>query len=208
MEKEKILAIIKKIQESEDVWKVQYIAMWNFIYYLKGRGHFDEKFLRENLKLGLPASEKKYYEINPERLIDTLGHRDNELKYIHLVNLFSLFDDLLDESSKVLCSEVDSKIRDRKGNVYMHEFFKVVKVLEDKELEELKLARETRNCYVHGNKIDSEWLKKYKEARGEPIVKINDDLDRGFKETFHEIEKWNKLIVKISEKIEFRISGA
>ena len=175
MEKEKILAIIQKIQESEDIWKAQYMAMWNFIYYLQGRGNFDEKFWKEKLKLGLPASEKKYYEISPERLVNTLGPRDNELKYIHLVNLFSLFE------------SIPTKNRDS--------------VLSNEEVKELELAKETRNCYVHGNKIDDKWLKAYQKARGKPTVRRDDELDRGFTEMFHEIEKWTKLIIDVSHRI-------
>ena len=80
-------------------------------------------------------------------------------------------------------------------------------ILDDKQRNELYLAYQTRNCYVHrGGKIDGEWIKAYTVARGKPIASEGEDLDKGIN-IYHEIEEWNELIVYIANKMKAKIES-
>ncbi len=57
-------------------------------------------------------------------------------------------------------------------------------------VQELKLAKETRNCFIpNGSKVDEKSLECYRETR----ARINDELPV----SFHQVEDWYKLIVRI-----------
>lgn len=77
-------------------------------------------------------------------------------------------------------------------------------LLVDKEKEELHLARETRNCYIHNNgNIDTRFVTAYKNARGDSHSDFSGkSLSTVFPELFKEIETWNELISSISKRIE------
>ena len=143
-----------------------------------------------------------------------MGDRDGELKMIHLVTLFALFEELLKEASIFFSLE----LKDKDRNISIINWFfgkdETKSILEDKQLEELKLAKETRNCYIHnGNKIDNKFVEAYKDARIiEPIAaeeqKIFENFPNQFHENlFHQIEDWHKLIVDTSNKIKEKIEN-
>jgi len=172
-----ILSIIKRINQSEKTWKSQYMAIWICIGHLRNN-YQGTSLWEKKINYGLPASKKKYYSYTPNELVNALGPRDGELKFIHLVNIFSLFKSI------------------------PKEFREEVPSLEEKG--ELDLAYETRNCYIHkNNKIDHRLIKAYKKARGESKTDLNEgeDIHKVFKDLFHQIEEWHELIIKISNKI-------
>ena len=77
-----------------------------------------------------------------------------------------------------------------------------MRILSDSQIKELKLAKKTRNCYIHnGNKIDQSWLDAYREAKGNSIASVGDNLQNGFPNLFHQIEDWHSLIVETTNKI-------
>jgi hypothetical protein len=198
-----ILTVLQKINESEERWKALYMATWGHSYTIKSQ--FENTTAWEKpLKLGLPASKNGFQEYTPKKLYSILTTMDDEFTFGHLQSLFSLFEDLLNESSKILCS---GEINTSKWP-NMEKFFNEVKILSDSELKELKLAKETRNCYIHnGGKIDQRRVDAYKAAKGTPIANVNDNLQKGFPKLFHQIEDWHSLIAKTANKIKDRIES-
>lgn len=199
-----ITSIITKINESEDKWKALYMATWGLSYKIKADYEKTEKW-EKMIAFGLPASKNKFHTYSPKKLYDILTSRDAEFTVGHLQTLFSLFEDLLNESSNILCpNEINASKWEN-----IKKFFSETDtndILSDSEMMELKLAKETRNCYLHnGGKIDQRWLDAYKESKGEPIAKINDSLKDGFSNLFYQIEDWHKLIIQLTNKIKIKI---
>ena len=57
-------------------------------------------------------------------------------------------------------------------------------------------------------KVDASVLyDAYKEAKGNLIASIGDDLEKGFPNSFHQIEEWNELVVNIASKIKTKIEN-
>jgi len=202
-----ILSIISRINQSENNWKAIFMAIWQHSEKIKSHfqntGEWNKKI---SFQLPLSKNNVEHY-YTPYQLYSILTSRDGEFTIGHLLTLFSLFEDLLNQSSKILCS---SELTTSKWE-NMKNFFKEDKtkdILFINEINELNLAKKTRNCYIHtGGKIDSEWIKAYKEVKGDPIVSIGDELNKGFPNIFHQIEEWNELIMKISSRIKTKIEN-
>jgi len=199
---ENINNIIQKILESEDKWKALYMATWGFSYNIEGRFK-NTNLWEKKIQFGLPAARKKYHEYEPERLHKILTSKDGEFTLGHLQTLFSLLEELVTELCFFLYSgkEVNAgKFGNLKNFLLGNKSYETLKigVIED-ELKELKLAKETRNCFIHNSsKVDKNWLVAYKEARGENrTIKTGDELSIGF----HQIEDWHELIVQITNRI-------
>lgn len=192
-----ILSIIDKINESEDQWKALYMGTWGFSYQIKEKFENTENW-EKALGFGLPASKKKYHIYSPKKLHSILTSKDGEFTIGHLQTLFSMFEDLLNEASEMLyASRLDNSKWEN-----MKKFLKDMKILSDSQIKDLKLAKETRNCYIHnGNKINQRWLDAYREAKGDTIASIGDNVQNGFQNLFHQIEDWHSLIVETTNKI-------
>src|SRR3989344_6414374 len=202
-----ILSIIDIINKSEDRWKATYMSFWGYASLIKSQFENTSDWDKE-IKLWLPASKNRHHIYTYKQLHSILTSKDLEITLNYLQTLFSLFEELLNEASKILCS---SELNTSKW-IYMEEFFKennTNDILTSPQLKELKLAKETRNCYIHkGSKINKKWLNAYKEAKGNPIASINQNLMKGFggfKKLFHQIEEWQDLIIEISNKIKNKI---
>jgi len=200
----KIKYIIERILKSEDRWKALYMATWGWSYQIKAQFEKTE-FWEKTKSFGLPASKNKQHFYKPKELYSILTSRDGEFTIGHLQTLFSLFEELLNEASKILFNfELDtSKWKN------MKKFFNqddTKDILTKKDINELKLAKETRNCFIHnGSKIDKRWLDAYRDARGVPTVSMGSELQKSFSNIFHQIENWHGLIVNITKKIEGKI---
>lgn len=194
---------ISRINQSEDKWKALYMATWGYSYWIKAQFENTENW-DKRLEFGLPASKNSNRHIyTPNQIHSILTSRDGEFTIGHLQTLFSLFEDLIKESSKILYSqEVDAS----KWEEIKKFFDENNDIVSDSELKELKLAKVTRNCYIHNNgKINQRWIDAYTEAKGSTIASIGDELERGFPNSFHQIEEWNELIVKTTGKIKEKI---
>jgi hypothetical protein len=199
-----IYSIIEKINQSEDKWKALYMATWRLSYQIKSQFENTTTWDKK-IPFGLPSSKNKFHLYTPHKIYLILTSRDEEFTLGHLQTLFSLFEDLINESSKTLCTK---KLRGLLG-AKIDDFFKLNKdLILDDELKELILAKETRNCYIHNkSKINKEWLDSYKNAKGNPIASVNDNLNKGFSNLFHQIEDYNNLIVKITNNIKNKIES-
>ena len=63
----------------------------------------------------------------------------------------------------------------------------------------MKLAKKTRNCFIHnGSKVDEKWLERYRETRGESS---NADINDKLPVSFHQVEDWNDLVVRVVNEI-------
>ena len=180
-----ILSIIQRINESEDLWKATYMAIHPYSAYIEKTFNWDGK-----LKLGLPQSKNKSHDYTPRQLHTILITMDDNLTLGHLVTLFSLFEEL-----KVAIQSSSLKI----------ELSDVIKSHSD----ELWLAKETRNRYVHTNwKINDTWRKAYKAARNIHSAHADGtDLREVFRDPalFQQVETWHELIVDIANKIKVKI---
>ncbi len=199
-----ILSIVEKINQSEDNWKALFMGMWGHSYYIKDQFENTTNWKKE-MAFGLPSSKNKFHIYTPEKLHSILRSKDGEFTLGHLQTLFSLFEDLLNEASKILCS---SKLNTSQWP-NMKKFFEedhTKDILTDLQVKELKLAKETRNCYIHnGSKTNQIWLNSYEDVKGSPIVSKGEDLIMAFPNVFHQIEEWQILIVDITNKIKSKI---
>ena len=96
-----IVAILNKLNESEDRWKAMFMGTWGFSYYLKNT-YKDTDMWKKPFPFGLPASKHKEYTYTPEKLHFLLTSQDHAFTLGHLQTLFSLFEELLNESSSIL----------------------------------------------------------------------------------------------------------
>jgi hypothetical protein len=199
--------IIERILESESRWKALYMATWGYSYEIKK--YKKTKFWKIPIKLGLPASKNGQYTYRPEELHLILTSRDGEFTIGHLQTLFSLLEELLNETSKILFGfELNTgRWKDMKrffNQTYIKDVFSKQNV---NELKELKLAKETRNCFIHnGLKVGQKWLNAYRDARKvSSSITLGGDLQKGLGNKFHQIEDWHELIIDITKRIEMKI---
>jgi len=196
--------IIERILESESRWKALYMATWGYSYQIEAQ--FKEGgFWETPIPFQLPASKNKQYTYKPKELHSILTSRDGEFTIGHLQTLFSLFEELLNEASKILLNRGLNTSTWRN----MKSFFNQTNtrdILSGQDIKELKLAKLTRNCFIHnGSKIDQGWLDAYQEARGTPSVSLGDELQKGLANKFHQIEDWHELIIDITKRIKRKI---
>ncbi len=202
-----ISSIILRINQSEDNWKAIFMAIWQYAGIIKvqyeNTPNWDSK-----IEFGLPASKNNSrHSYTFHKLHSILTSRDEDFTLRHLQTLFSLFEELLNEASEILFPQ---KLKTYKWDK-MEEFFKNDKtkdILSSEEIKELKLAKMTRNCYIHnGSKIDQPWVDSYKEAKGNSTNLMGQELHSGFPTLFHKIEDWNELIVNTASKIKTKIES-
>lgn len=173
-----ILSIINRINESEEKWKPLYMAVWQYAFQIKKQFE-NTPFWNKKINIRLPAFKKGYEIYIPNKLYTILTTKDVEFTIEHLIFLFSLFEDLLNETSKILCEKQLGRTLGKK----IQTFFEQNKdIISDKEFKELNLAKETRNCYIHKRgKIDSKWINSYKETEGKTLISEGENLVKGFK---------------------------
>ncbi len=205
---DRINNIIQRILKSEEEWKALYMASWGCV-----RFYLEPKFKNTNsweepLRFGLPASKKGYQEYTPAELCGILKSKDTEFTLGHLQTLFSLLEELIAELCPIVCS--GQEIRSDKfenmekfllGRNPYHNF--QMNIAQDR-VKELKLAKETRNCFIHNDsKVDERWLEVFNEAKDEdPAAQIGDELPVNF----HQIEDWHGLIIEIVNEIKDTIT--
>lgn len=196
--------IIESILKSEDRWKALYMATWGYSYQIKTQFEETQKWEKQ-IPFGLPASKNKHHTYKPNELHSILISRDGEFTIGHLQTLFSLFEELLNEASKILLN-LDLNTSKWKNIKIFFNQPNTKDILSEQDVNELKLAKETRNCFIHnGSKINQRWLDAYQRARRATTVKLGDDLQKGFSNIFHQIEDWHELIVNITKKVEEKI---
>ena len=196
---ERIDNIIQRILESEDEWKALYMASWGCVLF-----YLEPKFRNTNLwekplRFNLPASKKGYHEYTPAELCGILKAKDNEFTLGHLQTLFSLLEELITELCPIVCNgqEIRSdKFENLKRFLLGRDPYQnfQTSITEDR-IRELRLAKETRNCFIHNNsKVDEPWLEAFKEVNArDSTAQIGD----GLPVNFHQIEGWHELIIEI-----------
>lgn len=204
---DKIKYIIEQILKREDRWKALYMAVWGCSYYLENEIKQKRPELWDRIiPLGLPGSKKKHYPYKPSELQSILRSFDTEITFLHLVIIFVLLEELLNESSLIFYG----KRMDTGYLKQLNTFFEGINtkdILLDAEKKELFLAKATRNCFIHnGSKIDRNWIKAYQSTRSvSPIKKIGDDVKEAFPSILHQVEDWHELIIKITKGVEEKI---
>lgn len=130
-----------------------------------------------------------------------LKSKDHEFTLGHLQTLFSLFEELIDEVGSSIY-----KVDIRAGRFEnLEKFLKgdapcnLKTMVTGDEIKELKLAKETRNCFIHNNsRVDQKWLDAFNFVRpATSTTQIGDNLPI----SFSQIEDWNELILKVVTKI-------
>src|SRR3989344_8284804 len=175
VETEKILSIIKKINESEDMWKAQYVILWRYHNYLEF-AYKELPIWTQKFDFSIPSSKNKSYPFSFEQLHSVIPNKDGDFKMFHLVTLISLF------------QSIPKKVTEE--------------VLSSDEKKELRLAEEIRNCFLHGN-INRGVRKAYKDSRRENFPLLSTDNIMNFPDLFTEIENWHELIIRSSNKIKY-----
>lgn len=205
---EKINNIIQRIIESEDEWKALYMASWGCVsFYLEPRFK-NTNLWEEKIQFYLPASKRRYQEYTPAELCGILKSKDTEFALGHLQTLFSLVEELITELCPIVCSGEEIRA-DKFENLQKfllgenpYQNFQT-NITED-EIKELKLAKETRNCFIHNSsKVDERWLEVFKVARD---IKSTTQVGDKLPVDFYQIEDWHKLIIQIINKIKDTIT--
>jgi hypothetical protein len=204
--------VIRLLMDSEDRWKARYMAVWAYSYYLRfayeGPSCWDVE-----IDFGLPRSQYKKHTFTPNKLYNIVTSQDTEFALEHLTILFILFEELVNEAVPILYpgDETDAcyfaNLRDfLKAE---NQFKDKIKFVTDEEFYEVDLAKKTRNCFIHGGKINGEFIDAYKRAKGrEPATGGEGELEKAFhRDVFHEIEDWHKLIIGIVVKIKSAIEA-
>ena len=182
---EEILSITEKIKKSELNWKMRYCVCWMQSYPLKEELEKNPERGKDKVTLNLPAFKRKP-DLTKEEYYKELTSNDIPFTLEHLVILFALFDELKTTASKILGKGETEKTSHK---------------------EELKLARETRNCYVHnGSRIDRKWIDAYKQARNKD-AKEGERISNSLPEFYYQIEKWHDLIIELTDEIETKIKN-
>jgi hypothetical protein len=200
---EKTNNIIQRIRKSEDEWKALHMGAWGYAkFYLEPKFKNTDKWEKPR-PFRLPASNKGYQEYTPAGLYGILTSKDTEFTLGHLQTLFSLLEELIDELCPIVCNgqEIKSykfeKLTEFLLGIKPYQNFQT-NITEDR-IKELKLAKETRNCFIHNDsKVDEPWLKAFKEVNGrDSTAQIGDELPVNF----HQIEGWHELIIEIVDEI-------
>jgi len=203
--------IMQRILESEEEWKALYMASWGAVLNWLEPKYKNTCLWREKLKFSLPASKKKYVEYTPEGLCGFLTSKDMDFTLGHLQTLFSLFEELINELCPLVCGGQEirafkfSQLKKFLSGDDQYKNFGIK--IDQKDLDELELAKETRNCFIHNDsKIDSKWVNAYRAARNETFSgKIGDELWSYVYVPW--IENWNDIFVKIINKIKERMKN-
>ncbi len=208
---EDIQGIINRIYECEDEWIALYMGAWGCAtFYLKPTYENTDAW-EKKLEFGLPAFPKGFHKYTPKQLYSILTSKDIEFTLSHLQTLFSLLEELIRELCPIVC---DGKKIDSTYFKTMNEFllgkgkysnFKLG--IPEEVLSELKLAKRTRDCFIHhGGRVDSNkngFLLAYGEARRERApVSPGDDVYTAFSNIYHQVFSWHNLIISIVKKIE------
>jgi hypothetical protein len=203
---DKIKYIIERILEREDRWKALYMAVWGYSYYLDGLKREHPELWDQTIALGLPGSKKKQHLYKPSWLHSILTSSDADITILHLVVLFVLLEELLNESSLIFFNKRLDTGYLKQLKIFLGEN-ETKDILSEPEEKELFLAKATRNCFVHnGSKIDQTWMEAYQLARGIPsIEKIGDDVKSAFESILHQVEDWHEIVIKITKKLEEKI---
>ncbi len=200
-----ILSIVTKIKGSRDIWRVTHGVSWK-LYNQLTKYKNTPNWKRKVIKITLPQSEKVHFIYTPYELHNLLD-RDYDIILLHLVTLLSLFEELLKESWETLCKK---RLPNRKNSVIkpFFQFKDTQDMLDNTQLKQLNLARLTRNIYIHNSsKENKDWIKGYKETGETKNISLGDSLNNIFPEPemFLQVEKWNELIIKISDKIKDKL---
>lgn len=205
---EKVNNIIHRILESEDEWKALYMASWGCVSFYLEPKYKNTDLWEKPLLFGLPVSKKKYQEYIPAELCRILKSKDTEFTLGHLQTLFSLLEELIAELCPIVCSgqeiRADKFENLKKFLLGENPYQNFQTNINEDEVKELKLAKETRNCFIHNNsKVDERWLEVFREVKNKnSIAQIGDKLPVDF----NQIEDWHELIIRIVNEIKDTIT--
>ncbi len=209
--------ILKRLKESKRSWKTELVVFWSFADNYLNPAYLNIGKGGTKIPFHLPAFYKSNAKITAKQMYAFCTTRDDHLSYAHLVYIFSIFEEFV-------------RIASLPANPNVAKWPKVVLLLEkwnidNKNILELTLAKEVRNCFVHynGRVGRPPWLpdntvvpfiEAYKKSRNKqpPIAEWDAIRDAfpGKRKNKHgavmnrlleNIQKWHNLIVKCSAKI-------
>ncbi len=195
--------IMQRILESEERWKANYMGVWGFANQILKERFQNTPLWNVEQAFGLPASKQGYQTYSPAKLYSLLTSKDSDFTLGHLQTLFSLLEELVSNLCPLVCdgreiwaSSFDNLEKFLLGKGHYKKFRTNIK---KDDVQELKLAKLTRNCFIHnGSKVNEKWLECFRETRGEKSkANINDTLPINF----HQVENWHDLIVRIVNEI-------
>ncbi len=212
-------SVIQLLIDSEDRWKAYYMAFWGFSYVLRDKYENTTEWEIKR-SWGLPASKNKKHEYSPKKLHGILTSNDDNITAEHLITLFSLFEALIDAACPILYGKKVSASRFPQMANFLNaegKFKGGKRFVSDDEFRELRLAKETRNCFIHNaGKIDSRFIKAYEEARGKLGATVGDRLQKAFPSSDRRhrgddllptVEDWHNLIINIAIRIKSEIKA-
>lgn len=192
--------ILKRLKESKRIWKTELVVFWDYAFKFLKPKYVDKGFGNKKITYTLPAFHNSNAKIKAKDMYKFCTTRDDYLSYSRLVHISSLFEDFTRTAGKP-------------KKISTAEWLEKQKITPE-NIEEIMLARKTRNCYVHNNgNADLFWLKAYRNARKhEPPIKEGEAVRNAFpgKKNKHgqvmnrlleNIQKWHNLIIKCSKQI-------
>ena len=209
-----IREVLLRIRESEDRWKALYMASWSYALQTLEPKFKPTSLWTQRIFFALPYSKNKGHYFIPEKLHRILTNKDDEFSLGHLQDMFSLLEELINLACPHICRNISIVASDFPQVEYFlladksykmnKQGHKRVPLLPD--MRELKLAKETRNCFIHGGNISDAWIKAYTAIKNPCPYTFGNKLPREVT-AIQKIEDWHELIVKIANQIETEIQN-
>jgi hypothetical protein len=217
---EKLKVLLIEIENNKRKWKSLYMAVWGLPLYFLTPSLIDKGKGDEVIPWGLPAAKLKAVLYTPNELKNYLTSYDKEIHISQVIKIFTLIENyffkyyeltekprkegLIDKVLEFipLSSFIKKRLKP-KDSLIDFTYFKLLKrylkdknFASDRELNELELAKETRNCFVHRRGlINKRWLKSYKKTGRQNRYKEKDEVPLNF----HDLEDWSDIMVRIIE---------
>lgn len=212
---EELKDLLVEIEHNKRKWKSLYMGVWGYSFQVldneikEGRGDLVRV-------LGLPASKYKYALYTPKELKGYLTDYDRDIHVNQIFKIFTLLENYLFKYHQLTEKPAPKKLSDYllefvwlpkfikfrfcRASINFTRFWQLKKYLKDNgfasdaELNELGLAKETRNCFIHhGGMIDKKWLAAYKKTLRQDKHNLNDKI----KTPFSDLEDWTDILMKI-----------
>ena len=210
---EELKALLVEIENNKRKWKSLYMAVWGLPLYFLNPALIDRGEGDKIIFWILPAAKLKKILYTPNELKDYLTHYDKDIHINQVIKIFTLLENYFPKyyeltrktEKKSSISSVLNFIRKKlkpKYNLIDFTRFNILKkylkknnLASDKELNELELSKETRNCFIHGGFVNKKWLKSYKKTGRQGEYKKKDRVPLNF----HDLEDWSDIMVRIVE---------
>lgn len=210
---EELRSLLVEIEHNKRKWKSLYMAVWGLPLYHLNPKYIDIGQGDKLILWGLPASKQRSVLYTPRELKSYLTDYDHDIHIGQVIKIFTLLENYFISFYELTEKSVSDKysLLDTIKGIFHKKvnkgdftrFYALKKYLKDngfaltKDLLELELAKETRNCFVHRRGlVNKRWLKVYKNTGRKDGYKIGDKVPT----PFSDLEDLTDIMIRIVEK--------